>query len=82
MSMNICLTDRKSKTSFPLLQTPTDVTYDILAKRDRYQAYVRWFRESRDWNWKSPNEVALYKEHKKALKRWLAEHPQHTWGLT
>ena len=81
MSMNITLHDRKTKDRFSLFQTPTEVTHNILAKRDRYQAYVRWFRESRDWNWKSPNDVGLYKGHKQELRRWLEAHPDHVWGL-
>jgi hypothetical protein len=79
--MNLVLFDPKSRQSYPLLQTPTEVTKEILGKKDRYQAYVRWVRESREWNWKSPNEVALYKGLKQELKRWLEAHPNHEWSI-
>jgi hypothetical protein len=108
MSMNLCLQslDRRSTvdelglledcgefSEFPLFQTPTEVTFHILSKKDKYQAYIRWARTSlgvprkrKSWEPKFHMScdmwnVEAYEEHKLALKTWLKENPNHHWFM-
>ena len=78
MSMNLHLT--AAGETYPLWQTPTEVTDAILTQKDPYQGYVRWVRNSRSWNWKSPLDVADYAAHKRKLRAWLKAHPDAKWS--
>lgn len=79
MSMNLTL-KAKNGEDYPLTQTSTEVTDHILASKDRYQTYVQWLRTQTYWNWKNPRDVKEFKDLKAHLRKWLVQHPNHTWS--
>lgn len=81
MSMNLTLgSGKKGDAAYSLFQTPTDVTFDILSQKDKYQAYIRWIRASGIFNMKNPEAVKEFEELKNNLKAWLKANPNHKWS--
>jgi hypothetical protein len=66
---------------FPLAQTPTEITEQVLALSDKrgspcgtpkQQAYIRWYFRT-CINAKDPEDVGLYTEHKQSLISFIRE---------
>ena len=71
--------------TFDPVQTTTEATYAILAKEDRFQAYLEWVM-----SWDDPadnsEEAELDREwwgqRIEELRRWLSLHESEGWEIT
>ena len=76
MSSNLRLETRSC--SFPLSQTPSDVTEQILKSPDPKAAYVAWDEERCCGHRKSPCQDHKYK--RQNLDAYLVDHPTARWS--
>lgn len=69
---------------FELVQTMTEVTYAILAKEDRFQAYVEWMMSWAvdDGSEEADLDLEWRERQIKELKDWLSLHEDEGWKIT
>lgn len=84
MSMNLRLSDRDAE--FPLLQTPTTVTYVALKSSNPKAVYAEHLRTD-VWPWlrgsyEGKRNQAAMATHMNELHLWMQAHPNAKWSMT